>query len=204
MLKPRCPACRSTFALPTVKPVYWHCFNCKSVFVPGGLPQGGMVGGTGEEGRIAQNQMRIERLNQIVPGGCVLDFGCGHGHFVLDMRAAGFQSYGYDAFHAAFDTIPDSPQFDAVTMIEVVEHLHEPNTELAMIRDCLKPSGFLMIESTFRHDETLPEVLAWEYTNPAIGHCSIFSTKGLDGLLRSMGFELFNEVNRNVRVYRKL
>lgn len=203
MNKPNCPACDSTFCLPAPHS-YWHCFGCGTIFVPGGLPQEGMVGGTFEVERSQQNPKRAERIAQCLPdGGRVLDFGCGNGLLVDALTQSGFSAHGYDKFSQEFGTLPDGP-FDAVTLVEVIEHLGKPSGELALISMLLKQGGFLMVESTFRHDESVSEVLGWEYANPSIGHCTILSVKGLDRLMQRSGLELFNGINRNVRIYRKV
>lgn len=171
----------------------------------GPLDQSGMVGGSGEEQRNQEhNAERLRRIKEFHPNPKVLDFGCGSGLFMDYLQMNGVVAIGYDKYGlgkelkdgASFPT----DMFDIVTMIEVIEHLSAPYSELEAILGCLKPGGVLMVETSFTDWmdlETDP------YINPAIGHCTIFSWKGLDELMAEKGFEIYGHINRNVRVYQK-
>jgi hypothetical protein len=66
--------------------------------------------------------------------------------------------------------------------------------------EALNKGGYLYIESSFSDwvDSEHP------YLNPAIGHQTIFSHKGLNVVLTKVGFEELNPINPNVRIFRKL
>jgi 2-polyprenyl-3-methyl-5-hydroxy-6-metoxy-1,4-benzoquinol methylase len=101
-------------------------------------------------------------LNERIPGGRLLDIGCGKGDFLARMRGRGWEveglevdseavkfacsRHGLTIHHGALETLglPDG-SFDAVTANHVIEHVHEP---IALLRECLrvlKPGGVLVL-----------------------------------------------------------
>lgn len=189
----------------------------------GFLDQSNKVGGTGEEARNqVHNPERLQRIRNFYSNPKVLDFGCGSGMLVEYLQLNGIDAVGYDKYatkvHAESpfverkrarplsehifndSTLLTYETFDIVTMIEVIEHTHEPFHELSMALAWLKPGGILMIETSFTDwmdFETDP------YINPFIGHSTIFSHQGLDEIMKENGFEIYGHINRNVRVYQK-
>jgi SAM-dependent methyltransferase len=176
------------------------------------LDQSGMVGGSGEEVRNQEhNPIRLARIKEFHPNPRLLDFGCGSGMLVEYLQENGISALGYDKYwERPASKIALGPNnilpgafprgFDVVTMIEVIEHLSAPYDELDTILACLKPGGVLMIETSFTD---WMDLQTDPYINPALGHSTIFSHKGLDELMKEKGFELYQEINRNVQVYKK-
>lgn len=174
----------------------------------GRLNQSGMVGGTGELDRNdTHNPERMQRILQFNPKPKVLDFGCGSGMFVEFMRDYGIKAEGFDKYlNKSTDWLFNGDlafskgEYDIVTMIEVIEHTSAPYLELNTIFHVLKPGGVVMIETSFTDWMDLEKDA---YINPAIGHSTIFSHAGLDEVMKEKGFDFFQEINRNVRVYQK-
>lgn len=167
------------------------------------LDQSGMVGGSGEEVRNQEhNPTRLQRIKEFHPNPKVLDFGCGSGLFMDYLQMNGVVAVGYDKYGMARGTNAEFPDdmFDVVTMIEVIEHLSAPYDELEAILACLKPGGILMVETSFTD---WMDLQTDPYINPAIGHTTIFSWKGLDDLMVEKGFEIGVHINNNVRVFKK-
>lgn len=166
----------------------------------GPLDQSGMVGGTNETIRNAQhNPTRMQRILELNPYAKVLDYGCGSGMMVDYLKSKGVAVHGYDKFNPKFnDPIPRN-FYDVVTMVEVIEHTHEPYEELDEVLASLSPGGVLMVETSFT------DFLSDDdgYINPTIGHSTIFSHAGLDSLMVSKGFIIGDHINRNVRLYIK-
>jgi SAM-dependent methyltransferase len=168
------------------------------------LDQSGKVGGTGEEDRNdLHNAERVELIKKIISSGDVLDYGCGKGKLVKKLLNNGINATGYDKYSEGSVFIGNIPndifKFDLITMIEVIEHLSDPYSELDEVFDYLKEGGFVIIETSFvdwmRSDDP--------YINPEIGHSTIFSHAGLDELMIDKGFVPSNHINRNIRLYRK-
>jgi cyclopropane fatty-acyl-phospholipid synthase-like methyltransferase len=164
------------------------------------LNQDQMVGGGFEKERNeTQNHLRIGRVHKLKDNANVLDFGCGNGMLIKDLKDAGIKCTGYDKFNPDFKKLPKKETFDIVTMIEVIEHLNEPFSELDLIYKSLVKGGTLMIETSFSDWLTLED----SYIEPSVGHSTIFSHRGLTELMASKGFTEGEHFDRNVRIYHK-
>jgi 2-polyprenyl-3-methyl-5-hydroxy-6-metoxy-1,4-benzoquinol methylase len=92
----------------------------------------------------------------------LLDFGCGGGAFLQRMHHRGWKVLGVDASAAVVERIRDelglpavasdlaSPElmpesFDVVTMLQSLEHVHEPLEALRQARTLLAPGGRLYV-----------------------------------------------------------
>ena len=164
------------------------------------LNQDQMVGGGCEQVRNEmQNYLRLDRVYRLKDNANVLDFGCGNGLLIRDMKAVGIKCTGYDKFNPKFKKLPKKETFDIVIMVEVIEHLNEPFKELDMIYQSLVKGGVVMIETSFSDWLTLED----SYIEPSVGHSTIFSHRGLTELMASKGFTEGGHFDRNVRIYKK-
>jgi SAM-dependent methyltransferase len=164
------------------------------------LKQDQMVGGVCEQVRnTMQNYLRIDRVYRLKDNANVLDFGCGNGMLLKDLKDAGIKCTGYDKFNPKFKKLPKKETFDIVIMVEVIEHLNEPFKELDMIYQSLVKGGVVMIETSFSDWLTLED----SYIEPSVGHSTIFSHRGLTELMASKGFTEGGHFDRNVRIYKK-
>lgn len=205
-----CPICieLSSYCFTKKDVIYYECINCKSVFVPMGISQKDMVGGGNEVQRNSiQNTDRINRFIRLIGGHCtILDYGCGHGMLVDDCKSVGLNADGYDLYNPDFslDKIV-SRKYKLVSMIEVIEHTFYPFNELDEIYNLLEDGGVLYIETSFVDiAKNLDiELKDFFYIEPSVGHCTIFSHKGLDLLMESKGFKVIRPINDNVRLYKK-
>lgn len=202
-----CPACNTHSHQRLNKQNVWYfqCPYCETLF-SGALPNDNMVGGGMElERNIQQNGGRLSRfLNLVQSDAKMLDFGCGSGMLVDFLKSKGYNSYGYDKFNPKYDVVK-SYNFDLISMVEVIEHLSSPFSELEHIHWLLNKDGILYIETSFI-DVAREENIALEdffYINPKVGHSTIFSHMGLDILMIKKGFLPLNHINRNTRIYKK-
>lgn len=201
----KCRCCQSDSSLSFSKKGYdyWECNNCKTLFVPSGINQSDMVGGGFEQERNEiQNKERTTRFIWLVGVyGNILDYGCGHGMLVKDCNEAKLNCDGYDKFNGDFPLIKDK-KYNLISMVEVIEHLYYPYFELNEIHSLLKDDGLVYIETSFTDIIPKPYEEAY-YVEPSVGHCTIFSHKGLDLLMESKGFKALDHINDNVRLYKK-
>jgi SAM-dependent methyltransferase len=142
-----------------------------------------------------------------VPGGRLLDVGCGSGVFLAQAAALGWRAEGIDPDPEAVSSARDAGlnvfqgtladldpgeqrgAFDAVTLSHVIEHLHDPADDLRRISVLLRPGGLLWIATPN------PESLGfrrfgrdWRGLEPP-RHLVLFTRASLERLLRRTGFD---------------
>lgn len=103
------------------------------------------------------------KVPNFVPGGLMLDVGCGNGRYLATMRSLGWQVQGVefsedgvracrkaglpvhhgDLISAEF---PDA-SFDLITIRHVIEHIPEPHPFIAEVARVLKPGGSVVVET---------------------------------------------------------
>jgi SAM-dependent methyltransferase len=138
-----------------------------------------------------------------VAGGRVLDVGAGYGFFLAALEKAGYEAHGVEISHHAVEQarqrtrgrvieqgaeepfpFPDA-HFDAVTLLDVIEHLKDYKATLASCRRVLKPGGKLFVITLNGHSLARPLLgkrWAW-YQDPT--HIHMFTPRmlreGLEG-----------------------
>ncbi len=132
--------------------------------------------------------------------GRLLDFGCGHGVTVLELRrqdnmdvvgldpyspTANANIYRKNIFEAKF---PNNA-FDGIFSIETVEHLPNPIEVFIELARILKPGGKLLVQSSRLED---PEYQLsgdkWFYLEDPKTHVSIYSKKAMTTVSKKAGF----------------
>lgn len=149
----------------------------------------------------------VERA-MALPGRTILDVGCGTGAFLQVARSAGWSVRGVEIGRASADyaatrlgldvsqgsfypfVAPDG-SFDALTMIEVIEHLEHPSQALDKARTLLRPGGVLLV--TTPNVDSLYRRLCgnrWWVINCEDEHIVLFNRRTLSAMLESHGFEV--------------
>lgn len=130
----------------------------------------------------------------------ILDFGCGHGVGVLELRARdNLDAIGLDPFsptqsphiirstiHTA-DLAPNS--FDGIFAVETMEHISDILPTFAALHKILRPGGMLVIQTRRLEDpDYLREQENWFYLKDPQTHVSIYSNQALKEIARRVGF----------------
>lgn len=134
---------------------YFKCHTCKLVMVPPHQhlsPEEEKKRYDLHENRPDDKGYRdfLSRLfsplhSRLSPGSLGLDLGSGPGPALhLMFEEAGHQMRIYDPFYAA-DPSVFQHNYDFITATEVIEHMHDPRTDLNKVWGCLKQGGYLGI-----------------------------------------------------------
>lgn len=135
--------------------------------------------------------------------GRLLDVGAGDGYFLNAARAGGWQVEGLELSQpriaraqewfglalrcCELRAAPFPPaSFDAVSMLQLLEHLHDPRAALTCARELLRPGGLVILST--------PNVLAYARKSRAVNswriprHLFFFSPRTLVGGVERAGF----------------
>jgi SAM-dependent methyltransferase len=139
----------------------------------------------------------------------LLDFGCGKGFFVKEALLWGFEAKGVDLSPSAIDyarnelgitahqiRVNYTPSqgsdwqsaFDVITCWATLEHVSDPLATLRVLHECLKPGGYLFLDTGLGDvflERFLPGHSQW-YDAPQ--HLFVYSRRGLSILLEKAGF----------------
>jgi 2-polyprenyl-3-methyl-5-hydroxy-6-metoxy-1,4-benzoquinol methylase len=152
----------------------------------------------------------------------LLDVGCSSGAFLAMVRRQGMEAEGVELSPQAAQTARDAgfkvftgmledarfpdASFDAITLIELIEHLRDPLALLAECRRILRPGGMLMATTPNGESWTARAMGGrWEvFSLRAMGgHVSFFNPRSLGLLAERTGFELARLETRHVRLAEK-
>ena len=152
------------------------------------------------------NRLIIKQLGKLLPGGKVLDFGCGKGQFLAlfqenwskvgvetaEARATfAREKYGLKIATALYEQGPiEGGAYDLITLFHVVEHLPEPKHLLKELIDSnLKSGGVFVAEVPLL--DSWQSCLAgkhWMHLDPPI-HLSHYTRKVLLDLVEDLGLK---------------
>lgn len=209
-----CPICVNESRVLVTKGIidYCQCCNCGTIFSEA-LDNDNLVGGEFEEERNEkENHLRIERVNEMTLGMSkedvwILDFGCGHGRFIEDLKKAGYPNVdGYDAYYEPYSRLPEKNKYHVVTAIEVFEHFSQPYLEIDVINRSLMRGGVVMVETGYVDAaiEDGHDLKTYFYINPQAGHSTIYSHHGIDLLMSYRGFSVKPMFNKHVKLFQKI
>ena len=176
---------------------YLHCATCSLVFVPPACyldrkaerAEYDLHHNTIHDPgyRTFLSRLLQPLIGRLEPGALGLDFGCGPGPALAHMlRESGFDVSLYDSFYAPDRSVLDTA-YDFICATEVVEHLHQPGRELALLWSLLQPGGWLGIMTKLVRD---PDSFAsWHYKNDPT-HVCFFSEHTWQWWARQYGASL--------------
>lgn len=157
----------------------------------------------------------LHLLNQYALGNRVLDIGCGTGELLWYLKENGFETVGIEPSPDAVTiaesrglTVHDSTleefveyhksndveTFDAVVLINVLEHVPNPVDMVELIKEVVGPRGMLCVRVPNDFSELQLAARrelnkeAWWVAIP--DHINYFDFQSLQGLLERLGFEV--------------
>jgi len=137
--------------------------------------------------------------------GRILDIGCFHASF-LNYLGTQWKRFGVEPSQGAsrvaeqkgvsilaatLDALPaDTPPFDVITAMDLIEHLNEPMPFFRLVHQKLKPGGLVLLLSgdVEAWPSRLMSNLYWYCSLPE--HCAFFSRESLEYICSMVGFEL--------------
>lgn len=148
---------------------------------------------------------RAARMLGDDPSPRVLDVGCGPGLLLDEAQRRGWRPYGVElsswgvertrahgveVFHGTLEeaAFPDGA-FDAVFLIDVIEHLADPIRALKEVTRVLRPGGTLCLVTPDASSVTA-KVLGSRWWAMLPGHIVLFSHRVLGEILASLGYEI--------------
>ena len=159
--------------------------------------------------RLVRAEKLIAEVEQYKSGGKILDIGCNRGFLLATAVSRGWEAYGIEIVpwfpqvvaqrfpmkiytEPLRDIAPPFPDgfFEAVTMIDIIEHLSDPLKDLREIKRILKPDGFLLV-NTPDIGSAYATILGceWGSVNPQ-EHYYLFGRKTFGDLARAAGFSI--------------
>lgn len=143
-----------------------------------------------------------------IPRGRVLDVGAGYGFFLAAAEKAGYEAHGVEISSHAVEQarrrtrgqvieqgaeqafpFPDG-HFDAVTLLDVIEHLKDYGATLESCRKVLKPGGKLFVITLNAHSLARPLLgRRWAWYQDAT-HIHMFTPRMLREGLEGAGLEV--------------
>jgi 2-polyprenyl-3-methyl-5-hydroxy-6-metoxy-1,4-benzoquinol methylase len=146
----------------------------------------------------------LHELESVAARGRLLDIGCATGDFLVAARQAGWQTQGVELSAYAVEvarrhgldvrvgTLTEAhlppASFDAVTMLDVIEHLSDPLSELKEVHRVLRPGGIVCLE-TPNWQSIYRRLLRrrWAALQPRV-HLVYFERRTATDLLERAGF----------------
>ncbi len=164
------------------------------------------------DNRLKRGETLMYEIAKYKQGGNILDIGCNRGFLLANAAAWGWDAYGIEIVswktklvQNEFDNVTifnerlgdiDPPFkdkfFDAITMIDIIEHFHDPIKDMTDIHRVLKDDGFLLINTPDMSSAWLSiQGDEWKYDKPK-EHLYLFDRNTLKLLLEKIGFEIMS------------
>ena len=172
---------------------------------------------TEEAGRRASARRILRALHRYqAPPGRLLDVGCAAGFLLDEARRLSWQvegvegsrwaaeqaqrQFGLTVHHGSVEQLALLPgSFDAITLIDVIEHLPKPKETLIALRQLLKPHGILCV-NTPDIESLVSRLLQARWWGIQQAHLTYFSRRTLTKVLEAAGFTVL-AVRRHARTF---
>lgn len=139
----------------------------------------------------------------------VLDFGCGNGGFLRELRKGKYNNIvGVELDKEArtrllnedievyknLESIDKTIKFDVVTMFQVIEHLENPHEIVNDIKNMLAMGGLLIIETPNAEDALISQYHSKSFMDFTFWseHVFLYNSTSLERLMKDCGFSTVN------------
>jgi SAM-dependent methyltransferase len=155
---------------------------------------------------ISRGEYYADKINKFITSGKVLDIGAAAGFILKGFENKGWHGTGIEpnksmvefgktnvgikVIEGTLESIELEENFDLVILVQVVAHLYRLNDSINKIYNCLKPGGYLLVE-TWNKDSLSARIFgkSWhEYCPPST--LNYFSKKTLSKLMSQHNFSL--------------
>jgi len=161
------------------------------------------------EGRTKNFQIIINRLSILdKPDNTLLDIGAASGIFLNLARKAGYetfgiepsaqlakeaqQQYGINLFKGTIAQFPQDQQFSTITLLDILEHLVDPDQFMNQVASLIKKDGILIVVTPDINSIT-QKVLGKRWWHYRTAHLNFFNLKSLNYLLNKHGFSIIQK-----------
>ncbi len=155
--------------------------------------------------KIQRQKLRLSFLKKFIRSGKILDIGAGWGHFLLAAQQEGFETMGveYDRHSAGyareelgldvrqidFFKLPETEQFDVLTMWDVLEHLDDPDRVIEKCARLTRANGYILIQVP-QIDSYVAQKQKEKWIHLSLDHVNYFSRKTITALMEKHGYEV--------------
>ena len=222
-----CVVCGGLTRRPVVDVDRWHVSRCTcgthTLFpAPDEVVLEEFNDGSGYEGAfslrddmIVRHHQSLRAVEKVVRPGRLLDVGCGPGFLLEAARERGWDAVGVDpspfsvararkegfeAHEGMLEDLDLEPgSFDALALLQVVEHMVDPRPLLEACRRLLRPDGALLV-ATPNPASLLAKIKRerFNYWIPPV-HCAWYTPAALSRLLTANGFAPVRETTWSAR-----
>jgi 2-polyprenyl-3-methyl-5-hydroxy-6-metoxy-1,4-benzoquinol methylase len=159
--------------------------------------------------KMANNHNLLAAVERFVPGGKLMDLGCGPGLLLAAAKERGWQVHGVEPLvgFAVFgrsyfgvditnglldDASFPNDCYDVVTAIQVLEHLPDPLATLRSLYDVIRPGGLIVVE-TPSISNIWVTLLRSKHRHFVEDHLYFFSPETLSRLVAAAGFSIAHQ-----------
>src|SRR5215472_15371057 len=149
----------------------------------------------------------VDFIQRRKPQGYLLEIGCAYGFFLDEARRAGFEVSGIEPAEAAAAhagdlglnvvcgllsevTLNSFGTLDVIVLLDVIEHLPDPQEALALFADHLRPDGIIVLPTGDFGSLAAPSTGAhWRMMTPP-QHLWFFNRDSIASLAHSVGLRV--------------